>query len=220
MLVIISIITTPTQAYEAYNFSNVHNFEQEFINKSQVSLYPRYPVPVVAEPVEAIKPIEDVDMCRLAIDEVENEFQIKKNLLKTIASVESGRWNRKRGERISWPWTVHANGKGYYFKTKTEAVNAVKSMQANGVKNIDVGCMQINLRYHGNNFNNLEEAFEPKNNVAYGAKFLKKLYKRNNNWEKTAMQYHSKNFAKGSRYKNRLEKHFAQYVKQGNEVLF
>lgn len=206
----ICFLTTPTQAYEAYNLSRISVSDIRFVEK-----------PLKVKNLFApdfVKPekVETADMCRIAIDEVEEEFNIKKNLLHTIASVESGRFVKARNKRLPWPWTVHANGKGYYFKTKQEAVDAVKSMQANGLKNIDVGCMQINLRYHGNNFSSLEDAFEPKKNVSYSASFLKKLHKRTANWAKTAMHYHSKNASKGAKYKARLEKHFAKYVAMDN----
>jgi len=53
---------------------------------------------------------------------------------------------------LAWPWTINAQGKGQFFKTKAEAVKAIKNLQAQGVKSIDVGCMQINLSYHGKAF--------------------------------------------------------------------
>ena len=37
--------------------------------------------------------------------------------------------------------------------------------------------------------------------------------KKNNNWQKSAMQYHSKNIRRGTNYKNKLVKHYAQYVR-------
>lgn len=205
MLVLICFLTTPTRAYEAYKFNVLKKEQTEKINTSVIPLIN----------VTDVKTSKTSDMCRIAADIVEEEYQIKKSLLHTIASVESGRWNSAKGQRVSWPWTVHANGKGYYFKSKQEAINAVKSMQSQGISNIDVGCMQINLRYHGNNFKNLEEAFDPQKNVAYSAKFLRKLHKKTQNWQKAAMQYHSKNKHKGINYKNRLEKHYAQYIKSG-----
>ena len=201
LLVLISFITTPTRAYEAYNFSTAdlmkEQQELEAVKKQQPQVF---------------------ELCQIAVDKAEKNYQIKSNLLQTIASVESGRWNAQAGKRVAWPWTVHANGKGRYYKSKAEAIAAVKDMQQKGITNIDVGCMQINLKYHGKAFANLEEAFDPEKNVAYSAQFLRKLYKRNKqNWTKTAMHYHSRNLRKGTNYKNRLEKHYAQYVREDGE---
>lgn len=200
-MVLISFITTPTRAYEAYNFSTA-----DLMKEQQELEAARKQQPQVFE------------LCQIAVDKAEKNYQIKSNLLQTIASVESGRWNAQAGKRVAWPWTVHANGKGRYYKSKAEAIAAVKDMQQRGITNIDVGCMQINLKYHGEAFANLDEAFDPEKNVAYSAKFLRKLYKRNKqNWTKTAMHYHSRNLRRGTNYKNRLEKHYAQYVREDGE---
>lgn len=201
LLVLISFITTPTQAYEAYNSLNL-DLRQEM------------------EAAEAAKAEPEVyELCEIAADKAEADYQIKPNLLQTIASVESGRWNAEAGKRVAWPWTVHAKGKGRYYKTKAEAIAAVQDLQRRGITNIDVGCMQINLKYHGTAFKNLDEAFDPQKNANYSAQFLRSLYKRNKqNWTKTAMHYHSRNLRRGTNYKNRLEKHYAEYVREDGGV--
>jgi soluble lytic murein transglycosylase-like protein len=54
---------------------------------------------------------------------------------------------------------------------------------------------------------------DPEKNIAYSASFLRNLYARNgHDWQKTAMQYHSKNHQKGLTYKFRLERQYAQYI--------
>ena len=121
--------------------------------------------------------VRDAYACMNATIELEKEYQIQEHLLTTISSVETGRWDAATRQNVAWPWTVNAMGKGTFYPSKAEAIRAVKKLQAQGVKSIDVGCMQINLSYHPDAFENLEEAFDPKTNVAYGAKFLKNLYK-------------------------------------------
>lgn len=148
---------------------------------------------------------DDALVCMEATQKFEKEYQIKEHLLTTISSVETGRWDAKRQQSLAWPWTVNAQGKGTFFKTKAEAVREVKRLQKAGVKSIDVGCMQINLAYHPDAFKSVEEAFDPKKNVEYGAKFLKKLYhKRGNDWIKAAMAYHSSAPKKAQIYKKKL----------------
>jgi tetratricopeptide (TPR) repeat protein len=66
-----------------------------------------------------------------------------------------------------------------YFKSYEALqilIKAVEKFQRTGAKSIDVGIMQINLRHHPHAFRNLEEAFDPQLNIAYGAKFLKQLF--------------------------------------------
>jgi soluble lytic murein transglycosylase-like protein len=50
------------------------------------------------------------------------------------------------------------------------------------VRNIDVGCMQVNLGYHGKAFADLEAAFDPATNVAYAARFLSELFSKRRSW--------------------------------------
>ena len=156
--------------------------------------------------VEAAQYIaDDAHVCLNATKKIEKEFQIKKHLLTTISSVETGRWNEKEQQLLAWPWTINAQGKGHFFKTKAEALRAIRDLQAKGVKSIDVGCMQINLSYHGKAFKNLEEALDPQKNVAYAAKYLKKLYRKNkHDWLKAAMAYHSNTPRKAQRYKKKI----------------
>ncbi len=158
------------------------------------------------------------DVCIVASQQFEKKYQIKKYLLTTITNVESGRWNQKQQRNTAWPWTVNAQGKGTFFETKQEAIAEVKRLQAKGVKSIDVGCMQINLAYHPDAFENLEEAFNPYKNVEYGAKFLKKLYKqKGEDWNKAATSYHSSKPQKAKKYAYKLSKVYKDIVLASTE---
>ena len=150
------------------------------------------------------------ELCRLAAARMEEKYQIRANLLQTISSVETGRWDKQNKTIVAWPWTVNANGKGTHYETKEEALKAVRQLQKEGVTNIDVGCMQISLKYHKDAFENLEAALDPETNVEYSAKFLKKLYTKKKSWQKAAMAYHSSIPSRGQQYKNRLESRFEE----------
>lgn len=160
------------------------------------------------QPVQARAYPESRDsalVCMEATQKFEKQYNIKQHLLTTISSVETGRWNAERQQNIAWPWTVNARGKGMFFATKAEAVRAVKRLQKEGVKSIDVGCMQINLAYHPNAFKSIEDAFDPQKNVEYSAKFLTNLYEnKGNDWIKAAMAYHSSVPHKAQKYKKKL----------------
>ena len=156
--------------------------------------------------------ISDSSLCLAAAKEASADYGVSFDLLQTVAAVESGVWNEFHNAYVAWPWTVNAKGRGYYFKTKEEAVAAAKKFIASGVKSIDVGCMQINMKFHGEAFSSIEEAMDPVNNVRYSAKFLRKLYSRNgNDWKQAAKSYHSGNSTEGALYAGRLEKRFEAY---------
>ena len=159
--------------------------------------------PVQAQVHDAI--VDDTLVCRNATQKFEEKYQIKEHLLTTISTVETGRWNDVAQQSLAWPWTINAQGKGMFFKTKAEAIRKVRELQKQGVKSIDVGCMQINLSYHGSAFKSLDEAFNPEKNVEYAAKFLTKLYEnKGEDWIKAAMAYHSSVPTKAMRYKKKL----------------
>jgi len=151
---------------------------------------------------------EAADVCAIAVVRMEEKYGIKDHLLETIASVESGIWDRQKETFVSWPWSVNVNGKGYRYDTKEEAVAEVKRLQSQGIKSIDVGCMQISLKFHGDSFESVEDAFDPETNVEYSANFLNKLYQKTGSWQKAATAYHSKVPSHATIYKERLLKRF------------
>lgn len=113
------------------------------------------------------------------------------NLIRAVSVTESGKYIKSAGRPQAWPWTVNAAGKGYYFANKREAIRAVNEFRAQGIKSIDVGCMQINLKHHPEAFRNLEQAFEPKYNIAYAAKFLMDNYTKARSWKEAIGLYHN-----------------------------
>jgi len=130
-------------------------------------------------------------LCMDAVADAERENNIPRHLMAAIAVAESGRWNRERRAKSAWPWTVMAEGKGRYLPTKAEAIATVRALKARNVRNIDVGCMQINLRAHPAAFTNLEQAFDPVANVAYSSTYLKALFEETGSWQKASGRYHS-----------------------------
>ena len=136
----------------------------------------------------------------------EKKFNIPSNTLHSIALKESGKKHKTRNLRVVWPWTVNVEGKGYYFNTKREAVNFVRKEIIRGRESIDVGCMQINLRHHLGAFNSLDQAFEPNNNIRYGAEFLRSKYDQLKNWHKAIAHYHSATHSLGFKYKQDVVK--------------
>jgi len=148
--------------------------------------------------------IEGAKLCTKQLPQYEKQHGIPAHLLSAIASTESGRYHNDLKIRIPWPWTINAEGRGYYFDNKAEAIAAVRKLQAQGVQSIDVGCMQVNLHHHPDAFTSLDEAFDPPHNIAYAAVFLRQLYEETGSWKEAAADYHSKTPAKGTSYVGRV----------------
>ncbi len=130
-------------------------------------------------------------ICATVISETEPQWRIPDKLLYAISVVETGRWDAEAEQNFAWPWTVTAEGKGRYFASKATAIRAVEQLQRRGVSNIDVGCMQINLRYHPGAFADLNEAFDPTTNITYVAAFLSDLRIERKSWTQAVKHYHS-----------------------------
>ena len=128
--------------------------------------------------------------CEKIANRIESETNLPIHLLSSISRVEAGR-KLSSGEVKGWPWSINHAGKGLYFETKKGALKYLKNAVSNGSKNIDVGCMQLNYRWHKGAFSSLDDMFDPKKNIQYAAKFVKELYGRHQNWEDVIKHYHS-----------------------------
>ena len=91
----------------------------------------------------------------------------------------------------AWPWAINREGKGYWFKTREEALAFAKASLAEGRTSFDVGCVQINYRWHGHAFPSLEDMFDPEWTATYAAQFLRTLYEERGSWSAAAGAYHS-----------------------------
>jgi|GEM_PF-2720252 len=154
----------------------------------------------------------------------ERANHIPAGLVQALALAESGRWLKEDQKTKPWPWTVTSGKDSFYLPTKNAAIDKVRELKASGRTNIDVGCMQINLHYHPKAFTNLDEAFDPYTNVAYGTKFLKELRMQTRSWGKATAFYHSQDRARGNAYRSKVYKFWRNVQKgrvlRGNDPAF
>ncbi len=129
--------------------------------------------------------------CEQAIGAAARADHVPADLMAAIGLVETGRPDPVSGAWHPWPWAINAEGRGMFFDSQAEAIAAVRSLQAAGVRSIDVGCMQVNLMHHPDAFATLEEAFDPGRNALYAGRFLGTLFQRSGNWMVAAGWYHS-----------------------------
>ncbi len=165
-----------------------------------------YVVLAMLAPHALAGPVEDHLACEAAIAAKEAQSGLPAGLLRAIAQVESGRWNARAGRVAPWPWAVHAEGAGHHLESREEAVLRTRGWLSRGVRSVDVGCMQINLRQHPRAFASLEEAFDPQRNVAYAAEFLHRLHRRHGDWPSAIMRYHSGTPWRGEAYAQRVQR--------------
>ncbi len=119
--------------------------------------------------------------CEPAIAAAAAAHAVPADLLLAIGMVESG----------LTPWVLNAEGTPYFFDDPTSAVAALERLQAEGINSIDVGCMQVNLRWHPEAFADSATALDPVANADYSAKFLLGLFAMTGSWTDAVAYYHS-----------------------------
>lgn len=114
--------------------------------------------------------------------------------ISVLAAISLGESGRRQGKAFRpWPWTVNMEGAGRWFGTAEEALAYAQREFDGGARSFDIGCFQINYRWHGRNFASIGQMFDPLANALYAARFLRLLYAEQGSWEAAAGAYHSRN---------------------------
>ncbi len=120
--------------------------------------------------------------------------------LYAIALQES---RRRRGDGMlrPWPWTLHTPDAGsLYFETYDAALEKLKSLIAQGTKNIDVGLMQINWGWNGHRAT-AERLLLPADNIEIAAQILREhLNEYGGDRRRAVARYHSPRPERGLPY--------------------
>jgi hypothetical protein len=152
----------------------------------------------------AAQQMEDARLaCDRAAAQVERAWNLPTGLLSAIGTVESGRIDAD-GNRHAWPWSINADGTGYFAASKPEAIDLVHALQARGARYIDVGCFQVDLFYHPDAFATLDQAFDPDANAGAAARILVQGRFNSTGWDQAVAAYHSASLLKGSWYLQRV----------------
>jgi Transglycosylase SLT domain len=167
----------------------------------------RWPAPVLAFAVafagQAVAgPVDE--LCGVLAHQAERAEGIPRGLVHAVALAESGRWLAEERATRPWPWTVTSGSDSFYLPSKSAALRKVHELRTEGRSNIDVGCMQVNLGYHGHAFASVAEALEPVSNVAYAARFLRQLQEETQSWERATAHYHSRHPGRGRAYREKV----------------
>lgn len=149
------------------------------------------------------------DVCDRAAHHAAEEFDVPFAVLWSITRTETGRY--KDGKLNPWPWTVNMEGKGHWFKTRRDAQAYAAREFERGARSFDVGCFQINYKWHGASFRSINQMFDPIENARYAAAFLARLYRESENWSIAAGAYHSRTQEFSKRYRARFDQIHANY---------
>jgi soluble lytic murein transglycosylase-like protein len=113
------------------------------------------------------------------------ESGVPLNVLYSVGLTETGH----KGEL--GPYDMNVDGSAVHSETLSQAIARFAAARAGGARFIDVGCMQINVRFHGSRFASVADMFDPALNVGYAARFLKALKAETGGWTLAVARYNA-----------------------------
>lgn len=132
------------------------------------------------------------DDCEIAIKSAEGKFGLPPYLLHAIALTESGRDGRPS------PHAMNIMGKAY-FASGTDEMQKIVGRYGDR-SSIDIGCMQVNLKFHADRFKDWRSLLNPTYNAEYAALYLTELKREFGTWTRAVAAYHSRTSWKGANY--------------------
>ncbi len=124
-------------------------------------------------------------ICESEITAAAAKYQIPPGILYSVGLTETGRKGSLQ------PYAMNIEGKAYFENSAQGVLQRFAEARAQGAKLIDLGCMQINYHFHGENFASPNEMLDPKKNVEYAARFLSNLHARHETWTMAVARYHA-----------------------------
>ena len=146
----------------------------------------------IAQAVDVSAPVVGDSDCGRAIAAAERKYGIPPHMLHAIALTESGR------EGQPYPWAMNIKGRAHYAGSPQEMVNIVN--QHGTSSSIDIGCTQVNLKWHGHRFADWRSLIDPQTNADYAAYHLLELRREFGGWSKAVSAYHSRTSWRGANY--------------------
>lgn len=138
-------------------------------------------------------------ICRNAAIQAADRHGVPREVLVAITLVETG--TNRGGSYGAWPWTVNVAGKGFWLESRAAALLQAQRALSRGQPSFDVGCFQLNYKWHGEHFASIDHMFEPGPSGDYAARFLKSLHAETGDWIKAAGFYHSRTKRHAERYR-------------------
>lgn len=143
------------------------------------------------------------DHCERSIRSAEVKYNLPPYLLAAIALTESGYNGRPN------PFAMNIGGKAHYASSVDDMETVIA--QSGGERaSIDVGCLQVNLRWHAGRFKNWKSLLVPSYNAEYAALYLTELYRRHGSWNAAVGAYHSRTPWRSANYACLVSRRWSQ----------
>jgi hypothetical protein len=147
---------------------------------------------------------DPADLCLQAASEAADRTGVPYEVLRAISTVETGRHGRP------WPWTVNFGGDGRWFDNAVEAETEAAAALDLGATNVDLGCFQLNYRWHADGFASVADMLDPAQNATYAAQYLAQHFAQTGDWALAAAAYHSSTPEFAAAYQAKFEAALAE----------
>ncbi|SOE18187.1 transglycosylase-like protein with SLT domain [Hoeflea halophila] len=124
-------------------------------------------------------------VCEAEILAAARAHGVPPGILHSVGLTETGR------KGSLYPYALNIEGRAVYARSRADALREFEQARAEGKTLIDLGCMQINHRYHGGEFSSVAAMLDPRANVDYAARFLSRLHARHETWTMAVARYHA-----------------------------
>ena len=125
------------------------------------------------------------NVCEREMIGASKRHEVPLGVLYAVGLTESGRKDSLQ------PFAMNIGGKAYFATGIEDALKQFDAARKRGVSLIDMGCMQINHHFHGDQFKSVAAMFDPRANVDYAARFLKTLRSQEGSWTLAVARYHA-----------------------------
>ncbi|MFG5117420.1 transglycosylase SLT domain-containing protein [Methylorubrum sp. POS3] len=125
------------------------------------------------------------NVCEQQMARAATRHGVPLGMLYAVGLTESG----KRGSLQ--PYAMNIGGQAYFGSGPADVIARLGQAQRDGVRLVDLGCMQINHHYHREKFASLEAMIDPAQNVDYATRFLRELRDREGSWTLAVARYHA-----------------------------
>lgn len=123
--------------------------------------------------------------CEREILSAAARYAVPPGILYSVGLAETGRKGSLQ------PYALNIEGKAVFADSEAQAIRIFDSARADGKRLIDLGCMQINYRYHHEAFSSVADMLDPRRNVDFAARFLADLHARHQTWTMAVARYHA-----------------------------
>lgn len=142
--------------------------------------------------------------CEIAITNAERQYNLPPYILHAIAVTESGRNGRP------YPFAMNIQGRSHYANNANEMVDIINGYGPR--PSIDVGCVQVNLKYHGHRLGDWRRLIDPATNAQYAAFHLVELFREFGSWSAAVAAYHSRTQWRGVNYACLVSRNYGQIL--------